>query len=466
MFLSISFGIINAILILYLKGPMHLDQHHQYALSTAYNAMLFILPLIGGYTAGQLGYKKALMIATALCFLGPLALFNPDKTSLIIGLSLFATGTGFYVPTYLVLVGKLYTRDDNRRESGYTIVYVLSNLGFLLSAFIASYVQRYEGFNDAFVLGSLFMFIVAASFPFLLWRIKNYDNSPIEANSARSETTKWIILILTVLCTVPLCYSLLDHAALTNKLLIALVALEGLGLLVLALKQKNHIDKMRLFAFMLLAFLSMGFFALYILEPSLLTIFIQTNVDRNVFGYNIPAALSYGLNPFYILIMGSLLAYMWVRLRHIGRDPSLPAKFTLSLVFMCIGMLVYTGAIWFSGFDSKVALAWPVIGYFFLTCAELFITPIGFAMVGRLAPEGMEGGLMGVWQTFTGLSAAIADYFAEQATIPKGATLTQSNHIYFVSFGKFALIAIVLGMASWVLLPFIKRAIGHPKRAN
>lgn len=466
MFISLPFGMINSLLVLYLKGPMQFSQHHQYALFSAYNAMLFTLPLIGGFAAGQFGYKKALIVATLLCFLGPITLFGSSMTSLTLGLSLFATGTGIYVPTYLVLVGKLYTRNDGRRESGYTICYVFGNIGFLLSAILASYLQRYMGFNATFMTGGFFMLIVAASFPFLLWRIEHHDGSSINANFNWSEGKKWFAMILTALITIPICYELLSYAKLANNLLLGLVVFEGVALFALAFLQKTQLNKMRLIAFILLSFLSMGFFALYMLEPSLLMVFIQTNVDRTIGDITIPTALSYGLDPLYICLFGSFFAYLWVKLRKINRDPSLPAKFTLSLFVMGFGILIYAASIWLSGFDNKINLFWPIFGYLFLTCAELLISPIGFAMVGRLAPEGMEGALMGVWQTFTGMSAAIADLLAEQTTIPKDASLSQSNHTYFDSFGKIALFAIVLGVVSWLLLPFIKRAIGQPKRAN
>ena len=59
---------------------------------------------------------------------------------------------------------------------------------------------------------------------------------------------------------------------------------------------------------------------------------------------------------------------------------------------------------------------WILLGYVFLTTAELLISPIGYSMVGRLSPEGKEGILMGVWTLFIGFGAIISSYLANLTT--------------------------------------------------
>jgi len=459
--MCIPFGVINSLLVLYLQHVMHLNQHEQYATFSAYNAMLFALPLIGGFTAGKFGYKKALVLSTLLCVSGALVLCVPQEFFLHLGLSLFATGVGMYVPTYLVLVGKLYRKNDPRWEGGYTIVYVISNMGFLISAFMGGYIQKYFGFGAAFITGGLCMALAFLSFPWMLNKIKCIDGLEIPAQSKSPEMIKLFWMILIALITIPLCYFLLTHAKLSNQLLLVVVILEILGVLILALRQKDRKDRFKLFAFLILSITSMGFWSLYILEPSLLTMFIQNNVNRDLFGSEIPPSVFYGLNPFFIIVLGSLFSVLWVRLEKKKLNPSLPSKFALSLSSMVIGIGIFALSIFITGFDLKIALWWVVLGYLFLTTGELLIGPIGQSMVGRLVPHGHEGLLMGVWQTFVGLSAAVADYLADMGAVPEDASYSQSSHIYFHAFMVITITTLILAAISWLIAPFVRRAIGN-----
>ena len=99
------------------------------------------------------------------------------------------------------------------------------------------------------------------------------------------------------------------------------------------------------------------------------------------------------------------------------------------------------------------------MGYLFLTIGELLISPIGQSMVGKLAPLGQEGLMMGIWQTFVGFSAAFADRFADMADIPSKATYEQGSHVYFHAFITITLVTFLLALASWSLVPVIKKAI-------
>ena len=106
-------------------------------------------------------------------------------------------------------------------------------------------------------------------------------------------------------------------------------------------------------------------------------------------------------------------------------------------------------------------MVWIVVAYFFFAVAELFISPIGQAMVGSLSPEGMEGSLMGAWQLFTGLSGVISGFLAQFAVVPEHAKAIASNPTYMTAFAKIGLMTVVLGVISLFLVRYIKRLIGE-----
>jgi len=176
--------------------------------------------------------------------------------------------------------------------------------------------------------------------------------------------------------------------------------------------------------------------------------------------WTIPASVSYSLDPFYVITIGLVFSWLWYHLAKKGRDPSIPTKFSTSLIFMGFGFLIFILGIHHANVITHlVGKHWILLGYLFLTIAELLIAPIGYAMVGRLSPVGKEGLLMGIWTVFIGLGSIISGYLANLAVIPKNLTLVQSNVIYSKVFLHVGMTTIVLGLIIIPLIPFIKKLI-------
>jgi POT family proton-dependent oligopeptide transporter len=330
-------------------------------------------------------------------------------------------------------------------------------LGFLIASVMAGYIQKYFSYHTCFLIGALISLIPLGLFYFLIRPIHPHEETCIKPLTRLSLAWSWLGLIFSSLVLVAISLFLLKHADFNNYLLIILASLATLVVLYFAFTRPNPADRAKLLVFVVLSVLSIGFWTVYTLEPSLLTIFIDKNVDRHLLGFEIPAPVFYGLNPFFIVTLGLALSYLWVYLRKKGKDFSLSAKFTMSLFSLVIGLLLLAGLI--SLTMHLLNLWWIVLVYFFLTLSELLISPIGQAMVGRLAPEGFEGGLMGVWQMFCGLSAAISGFLAQWFNVPEKATVTESNPIYMHGFFVMGLIALGMAIISLVLMPFIRRVI-------
>ena len=59
-----------------------------------------------------------------------------------------------------------------------------------------------------------------------------------------------------------------------------------------------------------------------------------------------------------------------------------------------------------------VGFSWLFIFYVFQSIAELLISPVGYAMIGRLAPRKYQGIMMGAWMLQTGLGSLFAKDFS------------------------------------------------------
>lgn len=458
-FTCMCFGLIASLLVLYLTQDLHFSNKKAYAIFAAYFSLIYALPVIGGYLSSYFGFKKGMFWGNIILIGGLFFLMTPHPDTVYLGLAMYATGTAIYTPTYLTMQGKLYAKNDHRRESAYTLSYVITNVGFLIAAVAGGLIQKYLSFQDCFLVGEIIAFVPLFIFYFLIRPIKAFEGRSIAPLTKLSNPMAFLGLIVITAIMIPVCLFLLQHANFNNILLIILACVSVSIIIYLALTRKNARDKKRLFVFIILSVISIGFWSMYSLEPSLLTIFIKTNVDRTLFNFTIPPSIFYGLDPFYIITFGLFLSFLWLRLRRRKKDPSLQAKFTMSLFALVIGLMLLSFLIKHHGFETKLSMWWIVLVYFFLTAAELLISPIGQAMVGRLSPEGFEGGLMGVWQMFSGVAAAISGFMAQWAVVPKHTSLAHSNPVYVTGFFRIGMIALTLAVVSLIIMPLIKKAM-------
>ena len=81
------------------------------------------------------------------------------------------------------------------------------------------------------------------------------------------------------------------------------------------------------------------------------------------------------------------------------REPSIPAKFALGLLFMGLAFLVLVpaGAMAQSGDGVRVSPWWLIASYCISELGELCLSPVGLSAVTKLAPVRIVGLMMGVW---------------------------------------------------------------------
>jgi POT family proton-dependent oligopeptide transporter len=99
---------------------------------------------------------------------------------------------------------------------------------------------------------------------------------------------------------------------------------------------------------------------------------------------------------------------MWIKLSQMGKNPSIPMKFSLGILQLGAGFLVTLVGLMFVNDAYQVPLLTLVFLYMLHTTGELFVSPIGLSMVTKLAPKSIAGTAMGGWF----LSFAMANYLA------------------------------------------------------
>ena len=135
-----------AIFMLFLQAKFGWEQAAASQLYAIFLAVVYFLPVVGGWLADRIGYGKCVVAGICVMFLGYLLLTLPTAANafgiaLMIGaLLLIALGTGLFKGNLQVLIGNLY--DDPKyaakRDSAFSLFYMAINIGAMFAPFAAT----------------------------------------------------------------------------------------------------------------------------------------------------------------------------------------------------------------------------------------------------------------------------------------------------------------------------------------
>lgn len=381
----------------------------------AYTGLVYAAPILGGKMADKyLGYRNAVMLGAILMAVGEfLIIVEESEHFLLIGMGALIVGNGYFKANISTIVGKLYQDGDPRRDSGFTIFYIGINIGALLATTVIAYVGETYGFKYGFGLAGFGMLLGLIIF----WTgRKNY--SAAEGLGFTEEgkqkvfagVNKAHMVGILSLFLIPVCYFLITQNSWLDYILLGLFIFISYVLIKAGIdadsKEKAKIWKDRMIALLIFMIINITFWACFEQAGTSLTLFADRNVDRSIFGWEMPASMTQFFNPFFIIVFGSIFSVMWVKLAAIGKNPSIPMKFAFGILQLALGFLVTNIGLQFVNEAYQVPLLTLVILYLLHTTGELFLSPIGLSMVTKLSPKNIAGTAMGAWF----LSFAIANY--------------------------------------------------------
>ena len=135
-----------AIFMLFLQAKFGWEQAAASQLYAIFMAVVYFLPVLGGWVADRVGYGKCVVAGICVMFLGYVLLTIPTAPNalgiaLMIGaLLLVALGTGLFKGNLQVLIGNLY--DDpkyaDKRDSAFSLFYMAINIGAMFAPFAAT----------------------------------------------------------------------------------------------------------------------------------------------------------------------------------------------------------------------------------------------------------------------------------------------------------------------------------------
>lgn len=423
-----------------------------------YTAMVYMTGILGGYIADKIiGYQRSIMLGGALMAIGMFMLMAPDLTTFLIGLAFIVVGNGLFKPNISTMVGKLYSEKDPRRDSGFTIFYMGINLGAFLAPIIcANIVGQKYGYQWGFFTAAVGMIFGLVVFQWLKIWLHGIGKPPEGRDGFKSMVQ---VLIGCLILVVPV-YFLLSKSEVLGVILIFMM----IGLVSyfiwsgLKSGEKEQLDKY--IAMLILFSANIIFWALFEQAGSSLNFLAMDYVTMpsEIFGWQPTFEIFQSVNAVFILLLAPVFASLWLYLDKKGLNPSIPRKFSLALVGVAIGFYVLVLAIQnVAEADGKISWIWLTLCYCLHTMGELCLSPIGLAMVTKLALPKETGLAMGGWF----LSIAMANYVAGliASVASSGSKATQGGELaqYSEVFSQLTWFGLGAGAIFFLLAPLINK---------
>ena len=380
-----------------------------------YGMAVYLLALPGGFIADRLiGAKRSVLLGgTAIAF-GHYALAWPTGEFFYVGLALIAIGTGLFKPNISALVGALYSKDDPRRDAGFSLFYMGINIGAFLAPLVTGFLAQSSVFkgwlaqagfdpNQSWHWGFAAAGIgMTASILIFAWKMRELE----DPDAGSPDSTESVIrqgLFVGFGSLFLLGIALLADVDGFHWLRWLFVALP-LMVIVYGVARQTP-DSRRLAAIGVYFIAAMTFWAIFEQSGTSLTLFADTLTRNEVFGFSFPSSWYQSANPIFVILLAPLFAALWLRL---GRQqPSSPFKFGFALVLLSASFLLIVPAAALAA-EGRVSPLWLIGLYFLFTAGELMLSPVGLSTMTRIAPSRMSGQMLGIWFLATAFGNKLA----------------------------------------------------------
>ncbi|WP_336500246.1 oligopeptide:H+ symporter [Microbacterium paraoxydans] len=408
-----SFYGMQGILLIYLyfsvtDGGLGLPEAVAGGIVGAYGGSVYLSTILGAWLADRLfGSERVLFVSAIVIVTGHLALaLLPGFVGVGVGLVLVALGSGGLKANATSVVGTLYRPDDDRRDAGFSLFYLGINLGAFLGPILTGLLQSTLGFHWGFGLAALGMTLGLVQYSFgrrgLPASAREVPNPlprtryPLVAGIAVGAVVVIAVLVLTGVIQA-------DNLA-TIVIGVTVVAAVAYFAVILGSRRIDATERSRVWGFLPLFLTSVAFWSLYQQQFTVLTIYSDKRLDRDLFGWEMPVSWVQSINPVFIIILSGVFAAIWTKLGK--RQPSTPVKFGLAAIIMGSAFLLFLP---FSGGGANSTPLLAIVGILFVfTVAELLLSPVGLSVTTKLAPAVFHTQMVALFFLSIALGTAIS----------------------------------------------------------
>lgn len=350
-----SFYTMQSLLVLYasakiVSGGLGWSDADALRLVGYYGALVYVSPVIGGVIADKvIGRKWAVLSGSFIMMCGHAALAFPGEKAMYLGLALLITGCGLMKPAISAMVGEFFKNSEtSRKDASFAIFYMSINIGGFLGPMVGGVVQVEYGFEYAFAMAAVGLFIGIINF----LMSKNKSLKDVGNLIHRDERSK-------------------DPWTAT--------------------------EKKKLAVYLMLCVTNIFWNVIYVLPYGLLTLYAEKNIDRHVGGFLIPSTWYYAMYGLLIIIYSPIVATMYQSFKNkTGNDMTLSWKLAIGYLLVAGGSLILLPLVHQIALNPHyLGSSGYIIGFYTLfSFSELLTLPVMLAAATTFAPKGFSATLV------------------------------------------------------------------------
>ncbi|AQP53464.1 MFS transporter [Vagococcus penaei] len=439
----------RAILLFYMydtvaNGGLGLEKSTALSIMSIYGSLVFMSSIVGGWLADRVfGQHKSVFYGGVFIMVGHIILATPFGIgALFISMITIVIGTGLLKANVSSMVGGLYSKEDARRDSGFSIFYMGINLGSLLAPIIVGTLGQEVNYHAGFSVAAVGMFVGLLVYYFqgkhTIADIGLEPTNPIKPEE-RSKVIKIFMIVLVVVMVIFGGAAMLK--LLTINFFVNFVSILGIGLPVyyftrmIRSKDVSDDERQHIRAYIPLFIAAIIFWSLEEQGSSILALFAEERTKSSMLGFNVPASWYQILNPVFVVALTPVFVTLWTKLGN--RQPSTVIKFSIGLVMAGLSfvLLMLPGVLF--GVDQRVSPLWLVASFFIMIVGEMCLSPVGLSVTTKLAPRAFESQTLAIWLLADASSQAINAQIARFYT-------SSTESAYFGIVGTVAVVAGIL----------------------
>ncbi|RVX42131.1 POT family proton-dependent oligopeptide transporter [Nonomuraea polychroma] len=386
------------------RNGLGMSEETAQAVVGVYQALVYLVALPGGWIADRiLGPRRSVFWGGFVIMLGHISMAIPVTTPLFVwlGLLLIISGTGLLKPNVSVMVGRLYSEDeDGRRDAGFSLFYLGINLGAFFAPLVVGWLAAGDRWHLGFGAAAVGMAFGLAQY---VWGGRSLRGTGERPGLRLSPDERRRFGRLAGLGTGAAVIALglwaltgtltIDRFTVVITVIILAVPVAYFGYIMMGGHHLTEDERDRMKAYIWLFIAAAIFWMIYDLAPTKLLFFAERHTDLSLFGVRIQAATTQSFNPLFIMIFVPVFAALWVRL---GTRVSTPQKFGFALITVGLSFVVMAIAAGLAG-AGRVSVWWLVLVYVIQVFGELSLSPVGLSVTTKLAPEAFKSQMLGVW---------------------------------------------------------------------
>lgn len=451
-----GYYIMNAVLVLFLCSKFGLPEETSGTIYSFFYAGIYILSLIGGIIADRTqNYKGTIKKGLIIMAVGYIILSIPILATAsnhlwllivtCIALFLIAFGNGLFKGNLQAIVGQMY--DDfeadaekegnealelakSKRDSGFQIFYVFINIGGLIAPFIAPFLREWWlGTKDLVYNAQLpelchqYINNASAMAPDALanlqqlmteagGNITNLATSCQDYLQVFNEGIHYSFIASVIAMVISLVIFIIYQQKFPNP-----AKKESVETVSYTEEEKRSMAKeikQRMVALLAVLGIVIFFWFSFHQNGMSLSFFARDFVDSSALAPEVWQAV----NPFFVIVLTPIIMAIFAAFTRRGKEISTPKKIAIGMFIAGLAFLFLAAISYAAGYpsatdyknlpiDEQIASKahwWVLIAtYFFLTVAELFISPLGLSFVSKIAPKHLLGLCQGLWLGATAL---------------------------------------------------------------